>query len=121
MNENYQQMVAQKIRAEYVEEKASELDALRALDKRVKRPINVFSIILGSIGAMVLGSGMSLVMTDIAQKIGFQADPTVAGIVIGVCGLFITLANYPLYKLLLQARKKKYAADILRLSEKLLG
>ena len=36
-------------------------------DKKVKKPANVFAIIFGVISAVVMGSGMSLVMTDIGS------------------------------------------------------
>ena len=120
MNHNDQQFVAQKIRTQYMESTATELDALRALDTKVKRPVNVFSYILGSIGAVVMGSGMSLVMTDIGATLGLSATMPV-GIVIGAVGLAMALVTYPLHNRLLRARKAKFADEIIALSDKIVS
>ena len=120
MNKNDQQYMAQKIRAQYVEKQTGEIDALRALDAKVKRPANVFAYVFGSISAIVMGAGMSLVMTDIGAAIGI-ADALVPGIAIGVLGLGMALLTYPIYKGILGSRKKKYAAQILKLSNEIMG
>ena len=120
MNKNDQQFMAQKIRAQYMEKTPSELDALRELDSKVKRPANVFAYVFGSISAVVMGAGMSLVMTDIGAAIGITAA-LVPGIVIGAVGLCMALLTYPMYKGILNARKKKYGAEILRLSDKIMN
>ena len=121
MNRQDQQFLAQKIRTQYTEKQTSELDALRKLDAKVKRPANIFGYIFGSIGAVVMGAGMSLVMTNIAETVGLGIDPMVSGIVIGVVGLIMAIVNYPIYKGILSSRKKKYAAEIIELSKKILG
>ena len=120
MNRNDQQFMAQKIRTQYMEKTASELDALRELDAKVKRPANVFAYIFGSISAIVMGAGMSLVMTDIGATIGITSA-LVPGIAIGVVGLCMALLTYPMYKGILNSRKKKYGAEILTLSDKIMN
>ncbi len=120
MNRNDQQFMAQKIRTQYMEKEPCELDELRLLDSKVKRPANVFAYLFGSVGAIIMGSGMSLVMTDIGSNIGI-AEPLVPGIVIGVIGLIMAIVNYPIYKGILGKRKKKYADQILGLSEKIMN
>ena len=121
MNRQDKEFIIEKIRTEYTEKssKVSELDQLRALDAKVKRPANVFAYIFGSISAIVMGSGMSLVMTDIAETVGIS-NPMVYGIVIGVVGMLMAIINYPIYKGILGARRKKYRAQILELSEKII-
>ena len=121
MNKNDQQFMAEKIRTQYIGKQASELDELRELDAKVKRPANVFAYVFGSISAIIMGCGMSLVMTDIADSIGLGVDPMKAGIVIGVAGMMLALLNYPMYKGILNSRKKKYGAKILELSEKIMN
>ena len=120
MNKNDQQFMAQKIRAQYMEKEPSELDALRELDANVKRPANVFAYTFGSISAIVMGAGMSLVMTDIGAVVGI-ASAMVPGIAIGVAGLGMALLTYPMYQSILNSRKKKYAGQILTLSEKIMN
>ena len=120
MNKNDQQFMAQKIRANYMEKQSTELDELRALDAKVKRPANVFAYIWGSISAIIMGAGMSLVMTDIGATIGI-ASALVPGIAIGVVGLGMALLTYPMYKGILDSRKKKYGAEILKISDKIIN
>ena len=119
MNRNDQQFMAQKIRAQYTEKTTTELDALRELDSKVRRPANVFAYVFGSISAIIMGSGMSFVMTDLASQLGL-GDMMIPGIAIGVVGMALALINYPIYKAILNSRKKKYGAEILALSEKIL-
>ena len=120
MNKNDQEFLVQKIRTQYTEKEHTGLDDLRELDKKVKRPANVFSYIFGSIGAIVMGAGMSLVMTDIAEQIGLGIDPILPGILIGILGMFMAIINYPIYKGILGARRKKYANEIIALSDKIM-
>jgi len=120
MNQKDQQFMAQKIRAQYMEKETSELDTLRELDARVKRPANVFAYVFGSIGAVVMGAGMSLVMTEIGAVIGL-ASTLLPGITVGLVGMAMVLVNYPIYKRILNSRKKKYGAEILTLSDKIMN
>ena len=108
--------MVQKIRAEYMEKESTGLDRLRALDKKVKRPAGVFGYLFGSLSALIAGAGMSLVMTEIGTAVGI-ASPMIPGIVIGIVGMALAALNYPIYKRILSARRKKYAPEILSLSE----
>jgi len=120
MNKNDQQFMAQKIRTQYMEKQTTELDALRALDAKVKRPANVFAYVFGSISAIIMGAGMSLVMTEIGAVIG-MADAMIPGIVVGIVGMAMVILNYPMYKRILNSRKSKYSAEILALSDKIVN
>ena len=120
MNKNDQQFIAQKIRTQYMEKQSTELDALRELDSKVKRPANIFAYVFGSISAIIMGAGMSLVMTDIGAVLGLESA-MIPGIVIGIAGMILALINYPIYKGILGNRKKKYGAKILELSEKIMN
>ena len=120
MMNNNERTVAQRIRESYTEKVKTELDELRELDDKVKRPANVFAYVFGAISAVIMGCGMSLVMTDIADYIGIE-NGLVPGIIIGVIGLGLALLNYPLYKAILGARRKKYGKEILDLSEKIIN
>ena len=114
-----QEFIVQKIRTQYTEKQHTELDALKALDAKVKKPANVFAYTYGSVSAVVMGSGMSLVMTDIGIKLGLAAT-MVPGIAIGVVGMGMAVSTYPIYKKILNSRKKKFAPQIMELSEKLM-
>lgn len=112
--------IARRISAEYSKPASTELDELRKLDKRVKRPALIFSYIFGSLGAIIMGMGMSLIMTDIGAIIGLGSGLTL-GVIIGVLGLALVSVNYPMHKAMLESRKRKYGAKILSLSSKIMN
>ena len=108
------------IRNRYLPREISELDRLRKLDADVRRPANVFAYVFGIISAIIMGAGMSLIMTEIGEIVKIENTMQV-GIVIGVIGLILALINYPIYKAILNSRKRKYGSDILSLSDKILN
>ena len=120
MNKNDQEFIVQKIRTQYTEKEQTCLDELKRMDAKVKRPANVFAYIFGSISAIVMGSGMSLVMTNIGEMVGI-GDPMIPGIAIGIVGMIMAIINYPIYKSILNSRRKKYAEKIIALSEKIMN
>ncbi|MBQ8648508.1 MAG: dihydropteridine reductase [Clostridia bacterium] len=116
MIKNDKEFLVQKIRTQYTEKQHTQLDALKQLDLKVKRPANIFSIVFGSISAIIMGSGMSLVMTDIGTTLGMSST-MLPGIIIGIIGMLLAIINYPLYKNILGSRRKKYADKIIELSD----
>ena len=120
MNRNDQDYIISKIRTAYTPKQKGDLEELRRMDAQVRRPAQVFSYIFGSISALIMGAGMSLVMTDIASTLGIPYAMPI-GIVAGVIGLALAIVNYPLHNAILNSRKKKFAPAILALSDKLAG
>jgi len=120
MNKNDQEFLVQKIRTQYTEKEHTNLDELKKLDLTVKRPANVFAYVFGSISAIIMGCGMSLVMTDIGSMVGIT-NSMIPGIVIGVIGMAMAIINYPIYKNILGKRRKKYADKIIALSDKIMN
>ena len=120
MKKNDQEFIVQKIRTQYTEKENTLLDALKELDAKVKRPANVFAYVFGSISAIIMGSGMSLVMTEIGATVGLE-NAMVPGIIIGGIGLIMAVINYPIYKSVLQKRKEKYADQIVTLSDSIIN
>ena len=120
MKKTDQNFLVRKIRTQYTEKEHTYLDELKELDTKAKRPANVFAYIFGSISAIIMGSGMSLVMTDIAETVGIQ-NPMLCGIVVGTLGMLMAIINYPIYKRILGSRRKKYADKIIALSDKIMG
>ena len=119
MNKNDQEFLVQKIRTQYTEKENTRLEELKALDRKVKKPANVFAYVFGTVSAIVMGCGMSLVMTDIGTQLG-MTETMMPGIAIGVTGLVLALFTYPIYKRILASRKKQYAPQIIALSDKLM-
>lgn len=120
MSRNDKEVMVEKIREQYTEKGVSRLDELKALDARVKRPAKVFGYVFGTVGALVMGAGMSLIMTDIGTAIDMQNSMN-AGIVLGVAGMLMVIINYPLYKKLLKMRRKEYAEEIMKLSDEVIS
>ena len=104
----------EKIRASYLDKEITKFDELKELDKKVKRPAQVFAYVFGSLSSLVLGMGMCLAMKIIGSSMAL-------GIVIGIIGILLVLINYPIYKKILNGRKNKYASKILELSDNLLN
>ena len=83
--------IVEKIQNDYTEKQTTKLDELVALDKRVKKPAQIFAYIFGTIGALILGTGMCLAMEIIGESM-------IAGIAIGLVGIGMVSVNYLLYK-----------------------
>lgn len=120
MTRNDQEYLIEKIKTQYLEKEHTKLDALKELDKKVKRPIYLFTYLFGSVSALIMGTGMSLLMTDLGSKISL-ADPTLPGLFLGILGMLLAILNYPIYKKLLASRRKKYADKIIALSNQLMN
>ena len=119
MNKNDKEFLVQKIRTQYTEKENTQLEELKRLDNTVKRPANIFAYVFGSISAIIMGSGMSLVMTDIGTTLGME-NTMVPGIIIGVVGMVMAIATYPIYKKMLASRRRKYADQIIALSDEIM-
>ena len=112
---NTDKIYAESIAKEYAPKQHSKITALRKLDKRAKRPANVFAYTFGAISSLVLGTGMCLAM----QVIGSGNTAMVAGIVIGIVGIILCCLTYPIYKKILERGKKKYAYEIVELAREI--
>ena len=121
MNKNDQEFLVQKIRTQYTEKESTELDALRELDAKVKRPANVFAYIFGSISAIIMGAGMSLVMTELAAELGIAASLGLPlGIGFGAVGGVLAGFAYPAYLWVAARERRRIAPEILRLTDELM-
>lgn len=118
MNKNDQEYLVQKIRTQYTEKQHTELDELKALDHKVKAPANAFAYSFGAAAALIMGAGMSLIMTDIGEILSL-ADPMLPGLVVGIMGMLMAIVNYPIYKAILASRRKQYAQEIIALSDRI--
>ena len=114
-----QQEEIQNIRSKYLPPEEDKMERLRKLHHSATQKAQVISLVLGIIGALVMGAGMSLVMTDIGAVLG-MSETMMPGIVIGVVGMAMAIVNYPIYKRILAARRKKYADQIIALSDELM-
>ena len=94
---------------------------LRRLDASVTNTAQVFAIIFGAVGSLILGLGMSLIMTDLAAILGLSKDTgMVIGITVGVVGGVLASLAYPIYNAIVKAKRKKLAPEIIRLTDELM-
>ncbi len=102
------------IRRQYVPQEKTEtkLERLRRLDGLVKNTAIIWSLVLGVVGTLVLGLGLTMIL---------EWNIWLWGIVLMVLGCPPIAIAYPVYKLLLQKGKAKYGDEILSLSEELLN
>ena len=110
-----------RIRQKYIVQEEDRMTRLRKLDEKATSKATMMSLIFGIIGALVMGTGMSLIMTDLAGILGMTAVACmIVGVIVGFVGMFLVAMAYPVYKKVLKTEHEKIAQEILRLSEELL-
>lgn len=108
-----QQSEIEAIKRKYMPKQEDKLEQLRKLDKSAETPGTVVGLILGIIGTLVMGTGMSCVMV--------WADTLfIVGIVVGLLGIVMIASAYPAYRIVTKKQREKIAPMILALSEELL-
>ena len=109
------------IRKKYAasEETEDKMTQLRRLDASVYSKASTAALAVGIVGALILGIGMSLVMTDIGAVLG-TVLAMVIGVGIGVIGIVLVCLAYPIYNRTLKKEREKIAPEILRLTDELM-
>ena len=118
-----EQAEIQKIRNKYEKPTAEEdkMTQLRRLDASVHSKATAVALVLGIIGALIMGCGMSLIMTDIGAILG--APSTLAmliGVPIGIVGMVLVCLAYPVYNRTVKKEREKIAPEIIRLADELM-
>ena len=113
-----QQKEIEAIRKKYLPKEESKMEQLRRLHAIPTQKAQACAIALGVIGALIMGTGMSLAMTDIGAALGSLS--MVIGIVIGIVGMVLVALAYPLYNRVLKKQREKIAPEILRLTDELM-
>lgn len=102
-----------KIRQKYMPKEADKMEQLRSLDRSVTKKGTTVSLIVGIIGALILGLGMCCTMVWADQWF-------IPGVVIGLAGLVVVGTAYPLYLHVTKKERAKIAPEILRLTDELM-
>lgn len=104
-----------RIRDKYLPESEGEdkLTRLRRLDAGVTRKGTVVALIIGILGTLVMGGGMSMAM--VAGGALF-----IPGIVVGVVGIVLITLAYPLFTVITKRERTRIAPEILKLTEELM-
>ena len=118
-----EQAELRKIREKYTAPTQSEnkMEQLRRLDAGVTQKATSVSLALGIVGALILGFGMSLAMTELGAILG--TERTVAmmvGIAIGIIGIVLVCLAYPTYNRIVKKEREKIAPEIMRLTDELM-
>ncbi|MBQ4559330.1 MAG: hypothetical protein IJA54_03270 [Tyzzerella sp.] len=109
------------IRQKYEAQEKDEMSRLREMDARVSQKATTSALVFGVLGALVMGSGMSLIMTDLSNVLGMNDFVTMCiGIVVGLLGMSLMALAYPTYIRVLKKEREKIAPEILKLTENLL-
>lgn len=109
------------IRKKYVAPQEDKMEQLRRLDRSVGQKATVVALVLGITGALILGLGMSLVMTNLGAVFGMsEMVALIVGIIIGLCGMVPVALAYPMYNKVLKQERERIAPEILRLSDELM-
>lgn len=113
---NTDKIYAEQIANEYAPKDTSKVVALRKLDAKAKLPASIFTYSVGTISALVFGTGMCLAMGQIG---GGTTGSFVLGVIIGLLGMTGMGVNYPIYRRILEKGKQKYAFEIMELAKEI--
>ena len=94
---------------------------LRRLDRSVTNTAQAVSLIFGVVGALTLGFGMSLCMTELGELLGTdRTSAMIIGMAIGVLGAILASFAYPVYNFFVKRGRKRIAPEIIRLTDELM-
>ena len=110
-----------RIRDKYTTQKSelSKLEQLRRLDESVTQKATLYSLVPGILGALILGTGMSLILTDLGSFMGTAAS-LIVGILLGLLGMVPSALAYPIYLRTVEKERERVAPKILRLTDELM-
>ena len=110
-----------RIRQKYQSQEEDSMTRLRKLDASATSKATVIALVLGIVGALILGMGMSLIMTDLAVLLGMTGMTNIiVGIITGVLGVILAALAYPVYCKVLKREREKIAPEIIRLTDELM-
>ena len=113
-----QQKEIEAIRKKYLPKEADRIQQLRKLHAVPTQKARAWAIAVGVIGALIMGAGMSLAMTEIGAALGSLA--MVLGIAMGLVGMVLVALAYPLYNRLVKKERERIAPEIIRLTDELM-
>lgn len=100
------------IRRKYENPKEDKFEQLKALDRQAERRGQIYSMAIGILGTLILGIGMSMALVG-------EVLFLIPGIIIGIIGMAVLGAAYPIYKKVTKADRDKVAAKVLELADQI--
>ncbi|MBQ3161651.1 MAG: hypothetical protein IJC04_05950 [Oscillospiraceae bacterium] len=103
----------EKIRKKYAPQTSAEskLEQIKKLDSSVESEAVGCALGIGIPGSLILGLGMSCCMV--------WTDLFILGIIVGIIGMIMCGAAYPIYKNTIKKKRAEIAPQILKLSEEI--
>ncbi|MBQ8826842.1 MAG: hypothetical protein IJ007_07100 [Oscillospiraceae bacterium] len=103
----------EKIRKKYAPQTSAEskLEQIKKLDNGVEGEAVGYALGIGIPGSLILGLGMSCCMV--------WTDLFIPGIIVGIIGMVMCGAAYPIYKNTIKKKRAEIAPQILKLSEEI--
>ena len=112
------QQEVEEIRKAYLPKAEDKMEQLRRLHAIPTRKAQAASLVFGILGALILGTGMSLCMTELGAALGNFA--MVLGVAVGIAGMVLVALAYPVHNHTLKKERERIAPEILRLTDELL-
>ena len=110
-----------RIREKYEKRDEDKFERLKRLDRGVGKKAQAVAIAVGIIGALILGSGMSLFMSELPVMLGLETMTAwIIGFVLGVVGAVLVSLAYPIYSYIYKRERAKAAPEILRLADEIM-
>jgi hypothetical protein len=106
-----QQQELKRIRQKYLPPEEDKMAQIRRLDASVYNKACVLALVVGVLGALILGVGMCCVLVW---------DLMAPGIIVGVLGIGVCAPAYPLYLYVTKKERTRVAPEILRLTDELM-
>ncbi|MBQ8426532.1 MAG: hypothetical protein IJX16_02095 [Clostridia bacterium] len=107
-----EKMYIKSVRSKYVKEEETPLDRLTRLDKKVKNEPTIIALVLGVLGLLIFGTGMTMIL---------EWGLMLLGIVVALIGVLPIIVAYPIYKKVLGKNMDKYGDEIVKLTDQLLS
>ena len=101
-----------KIREKYLPKEIDKMEQLRQLDRSVTKKGTIISLILGIVGTLIFGTGMSCCL--------LWEDYFIVGIIVGIIGVAIILTAYPVYNFIIKKEREKITPEIIQLTDELM-
>ena len=113
-----QQEEIKNIRKKYMAPEEDKMEQLRRLHHSATQKAQAWAIGMGVVGALIMGVGMSLAMTELSGFLGGTA--MFIGIPVGLVGIALIALAYPAYNRVLKKERQRIAPEILRLTDELM-
>ena len=113
-----QRQEVENIRKKYLPKEEDKMEQLRRLHAIPAQKARAASLVIGILGALILGAGMSLCLSEFGLVLGRLA--MVLGIPLGIVGLILTAFAWPVYNRILTRERRRIAPDILQLTDELM-